>query len=66
MGNANKILVGKHERNRSFGRPRRRWENNTDMDFSEIGLEGVDWNHLAHDKDGWRALLNTVMNIQPA
>jgi hypothetical protein len=43
MRNVYKILVGKPERNRPFGRPRRRWEDNIKMDFTKIDLEGVDW-----------------------
>jgi hypothetical protein len=35
--NAYRILVGKSERKRSLGRPRRRWEENIRMDFREIG-----------------------------
>jgi hypothetical protein len=34
------------------------------MDLSEIGLEGVDWIHLAQDRDQWRAVVNTVMNLR--
>jgi hypothetical protein len=33
------------------------------MDVREIGWEGVDWIHLAQDKDQWRALVNTVINV---
>jgi hypothetical protein len=29
----------------------------------EIGWEGVNWIHLAQDRDQWRALVNTVMNF---
>jgi hypothetical protein len=29
----------------------------------EIGWDGVDWVNLAHDRDQWRALVNTVMNL---
>jgi hypothetical protein len=32
-----KVLVGKPERKRPLGRPRRRWENNIKMDFQEVG-----------------------------
>jgi hypothetical protein len=46
MGNAYKILVGKPEGKRPLGRPRRRWEDNIRMDFSEIGWEGMDCMHL--------------------
>jgi hypothetical protein len=33
------------------------------MDLREIGLGGVDWIRLAQDKDRWRAVVNTVMNL---
>jgi hypothetical protein len=32
-----RVLVGKPERKRPFGRPRRRWEDNIKMDFQEVG-----------------------------
>jgi hypothetical protein len=33
------------------------------MDLREIGWKGVDWMHLAQDRDQWWADVNTVMNI---
>jgi hypothetical protein len=30
----------------------------------EIGWDGMDWINLAQDRDQWRALVNTVMNLQ--
>jgi hypothetical protein len=33
------------------------------MDLRELGWEGVDWMHVAPDRDQWRAVLNTVMNF---
>jgi hypothetical protein len=62
--NAYKILVGKSERERPLVRPRRRWEDNIRMDLRETGWEGVDWMHLAQDRDMWRALVNMVMNFR--
>jgi hypothetical protein len=59
MRNAYRILVGK----RSVGRPRRRWVENIKMDLREIGWSGTDWIDLAQDRDQWRALVNTVMNL---
>jgi hypothetical protein len=41
--NAYRILVGKPERKRPLGRPRRRWVGNIKMDLREIGWDGVDW-----------------------
>jgi hypothetical protein len=34
------------------------------MDLREIGRGGMDWIDLAQDRDQWRALLNTVMNLR--
>jgi hypothetical protein len=34
------------------------------MDLREIGWDGVDWIELAQDRDQWRALVNTVMNLR--
>jgi hypothetical protein len=34
------------------------------MDLREIGLDGVDWFHLAHVRDQWRALVNTMMKLR--
>ena len=58
-----RVLVGKPEGKRPLGRPRRRWEDNIKMDLQEEG-GGGDWMELAQDRDRWRALLNTVMNLQ--
>jgi hypothetical protein len=34
------------------------------MDLGEMGLGGMDWIDLAQDRDQWRALVNTVMNLE--
>jgi hypothetical protein len=57
------ILVGRSEGRRPLGRPRRRWEDNIMMDLREIGFGDVDWFHWAQDRDRWRALVNTVVNL---
>jgi hypothetical protein len=62
--NAYRLLVGKPERKRSLGRPRRRWADNIKIDLLEIGWGGVDWTGLAQDRDKWRALVNAVMNLR--
>jgi hypothetical protein len=58
------ILVGRPEGRRPLGRPRRRWEDNIKMGLREIGFGDVDWIHLAQDRDMWRAVVNTVMNLR--
>jgi hypothetical protein len=61
--NAYRILVGKPEGRRALGRPRCRWVDNIKIDLREIGWDVVDWIDLAQDRDQWRALVNTVMNL---
>jgi hypothetical protein len=58
------ILVGRPEGRRPLGRPRRRWEDNIKMDLGEIVFGDVEWIHLAQDRDRWRALVNSVMNLR--
>jgi hypothetical protein len=62
--NAYRILVGKPEGKRQLGRLRRRYVDNIKIDLREIGWDGADWNDLPQDRDQWRALLNTVMNLR--
>jgi hypothetical protein len=62
--NSYRILVGKPEGKRPLGRPRRRWVDNIKIDLREIGWDSVDWIELAQDRDQWRALVNTVMNLR--
>jgi hypothetical protein len=59
-----RVLAGKPEGKRSLERPRRRWENGIIMDLKEIGWGSVQWFQLAQDRDQWRALVNTVMNLR--
>jgi hypothetical protein len=61
--NAYRILVGKPDGKRPLGRPRLGgftilvW-------ILERGCDGTDWIDLAEDRDKWRALMNTMMNLQ--
>jgi hypothetical protein len=61
---AYRALVGKPEGRRPLERPRHRWEDNIKMDLLEVGWEGADWIDLAQDRDRWRALVYTVMNLR--
>jgi hypothetical protein len=59
-----RVLVGKPERKRPMGRPRRRWEDDIMMDLKEAGCGGMDWIELSQDRNRWRALVNAVMNLR--
>jgi hypothetical protein len=48
----------------SLGRPSRRCDDNIEIDFLEVGYEVMDWISLAQDRDRWRAVVNTVMNLR--
>jgi hypothetical protein len=61
---AYRVLVGKPEGSRPLERPRRRWEDNINMDLREVGWGCMDWINLAQDRDRWRALVNAVMNFR--
>jgi hypothetical protein len=61
--NAYSISVGKPERKRPLGRPKRRWEDNIRMYLRLVGWQNVDWMRLVQDVDQWRVLVNTVMNF---
>jgi hypothetical protein len=57
------ILVGRPQGKRPLGRPTCKLEGNIRIDLKEIGWKGADWVHLSHDKDQWRAVVNTVKNL---
>ena len=59
-----RYMVGKPEGKRPLGRQRRRWEDNIKIDLQEVGSGDMDWIELARDRDRWRALVNSVMNLR--
>jgi hypothetical protein len=61
---AYRVLVGRPERRRPLGRPRRRWEDNIKMDLQEMGWGGMDWIDMAQDRDRWRDFVSAVMNLR--
>jgi hypothetical protein len=61
---AYRILVGKPERKRPLGRRRRRWVDNIKMDVRERGCDGVDWLGMTQNRDQWRALVSTILNLR--
>jgi hypothetical protein len=59
-----RVLVGKPERKRPLGRPRRRWVGNIRTDLQEVGCGYMDWIGLAQDRDRWRTLVSAVMHLR--
>jgi hypothetical protein len=57
--NVYRVLVGKPDRKRPLGRLRHRWEDNI-----KVYLQEMNWLEPAQDTDRWRALLNSVINLQ--
>jgi predicted small integral membrane protein len=64
MKNAYRLLVGKPGGKRPLGRPRRRWVDNIRIDLGEVAWGNVDWIGLAQDRNRWRALVNSVLNLR--
>jgi hypothetical protein len=59
-----KLLVGKPEGKRPLGRPKSRGEDRIKVDVGNTGWEGVKWIQLAQNRDLWRAVVKTVMNLR--
>jgi hypothetical protein len=59
-----RLLVGKREGKRPLRRPRRRWVDNIRLDLGEVGWGDVDWIGLAKDRNRWRAVVNSVLNLR--
>jgi hypothetical protein len=61
--NVYRLLMRTSVGKRPLGRPRRRWVEYTRMDLGEVGWGDVDWIGLAQDRNRWRALVNSVLNL---
>jgi hypothetical protein len=61
---AYRLLMGKPEGKRPLRERRRRRVDNIRMDLVEVEWGDVDWIGLAQDRDKWRALVNSVLNLQ--
>jgi hypothetical protein len=62
--NAYRLFVAKPEGRRPLGRPRRKWVDNIRMNLGEVGWGDVDWIGLAQDRNRWRAVVNSVLNLR--
>jgi hypothetical protein len=61
---AYRLLVGTPREKSPLGRPRRKWLDNIRTDLGEVGWGDVDWIGLAQDRNRWRALMNSVLNLR--
>jgi hypothetical protein len=62
--NTYRLLVGKPEGKRPLGRSSRRWVDNIRMDLGEVEWGDMDWIDLAQDRNRWRAVVNSVLNLR--
>jgi hypothetical protein len=59
-----RVLVGRPERRKPLGRPRRRWKDNIKLDLREIGIDGANWIRLVQDSVQGCAFVKTVMKLK--
>jgi hypothetical protein len=62
--NVYRLFVGKQGGKRPLGRPRRWLVDNIRMDLGEVRLGDMDWIGLAKDRNRWRAVVNSVLNLR--
>jgi hypothetical protein len=58
-----RVLVRRPHGKRPLGRPRRRWEDNINVELRKIGIDGANWIQLDQDRIQWLAFVNTVMHL---
>ena len=61
---AHKVLVGRPDGKRIFGKRVCRWEDNIKMELQDVGWESIDWIDVTQKMDRWRPLVNAVMNLR--
>ena len=59
----NRVLMGRPEGRRPLKRRMHIWECNIEIDLQEVGWS-MDWIDVTQDRDRWRALVNTVLNLR--
>ena len=59
-----KILTGTPAGKLPLGRRRRRWEEHIRMNLKEKGINTRNWIDSSQDRDYWRSLVNTVLNLR--
>ena len=61
---AHRDLVGRPDVKRAFGRPKRIWEDDIKMDFSEMSLQGMGRIDVNLERDRWLKLVNAIMSFR--
>jgi len=64
--NVYRVWVGEPEEKRRLVRPRHRGEDNTKLDLTEVGWEGMGGINLAQDMEQWRAVEDTILYLWAA
>jgi hypothetical protein len=59
-----RIFLGKLKGRRPLEKPRSRWEDNMKMYLRDIRWGSMDSIRLSSNRDHWRGLVNTIMNVQ--
>jgi hypothetical protein len=62
--NVYRLLVGKPEGKRPLGIPSYRWVDNIKRNLGEIVWDVMDWIGLTQNKNKWRALVNSALNLR--
>jgi hypothetical protein len=62
--NAYRLLAGNPDGKKPLGKPRRKWVDNIRMDLGEVGWGNLGWIGLAQDRNRWRAVVNSVLNLR--
>jgi hypothetical protein len=56
--------LGNAEGKRPLGKPRYRWVDNNKLNLRQLGWDSMNWIDLDYDRDQWRAIVNTIMNLR--
>jgi len=56
--------MGKPKGKRELAKPRRKSMDNIDADLKRVGWKDVEWIHLAQDRDGLQAVVNSTVKLR--
>jgi hypothetical protein len=64
MGRRGTRIGGKAKGKETARKTKRKWVDNIRMDLGEVQWGYVDWIGLAQDRNRWRAIVNSVLNLR--